>query len=137
MGYCMEQIGAEFSIRKEWEQEALQAIKALKGKETCHDSTGSHFSWVDHDYEQARTLGDAMLCWRWALGEATGLFGGIYEGIEFRGEKLGDDDLLFEAIAPWVEHGSYIEMRGEDGQLWRWMFKYRQVRQIYPKWEWD
>ena len=43
--------------------------------------------------------------------------------IYFEGEKYGDDDLIFNAIAPYVEDGSYIQMNGEDGAIWRWVFE--------------
>ena len=29
---------------------------------------------------------------------------------------------MFNCIATFVEDGSYIEMVGEDGDLWRWVF---------------
>ena len=45
-----------------------------------------------------------------------------YELVEFLGEKLGDDEVLFEAIAPFMNDG-FIEMQGEDGHHWRWVFK--------------
>ena len=45
-----------------------------------------------------------------------------YSEIYFDGEKLGDDAILFEAIAPYVKKGSFIEMNGEDGCIWQWQF---------------
>lgn len=43
--------------------------------------------------------------------------------IQFIGEKLSDDEeVLFAAIAPVVTTGSFIEMMGEDGLRWRWLF---------------
>ena len=32
--------------------------------------------------------------------------------------KLGQEDLFLEAIAPYIELGSYIIWRGEDGSMW-------------------
>ena len=57
--------------------------------------------------------------WRWAPelnddGDIIALY--------FEGEKLGDDVLLWQAIAPAVADGSFLEMVGEDGCIWRWWF---------------
>lgn len=42
--------------------------------------------------------------------------------IWFEGEKGRDDDEL-KPLAPYVKNGSYVEMMGEDGARWRWIFK--------------
>jgi hypothetical protein len=45
----------------------------------------------------------------------------------FAGEKLGDDGILWDALAPAVEEDSQIQCRGEDGALWRWYFEHGTV----------
>jgi len=126
MGYCITQEYAEFSIKAENFCKALAAIKDLAGRETIRCSGGpSHFSWVEtEEFLQARTLREAMEAWRWDVEMEDGVI-----GIEFTGEKLGDDLMLFKAIAPFVEPGSYIEMRGEDGAHWRWIFEDGDVKE--------
>ena len=42
--------------------------------------------------------------------------------IGFDGEKGRCDDEL-EPLAPYVKDDSYVEMLGEDGARWRWIFK--------------
>jgi hypothetical protein len=37
--------------------------------------------------------------------------------------KIGDEETFFAAIAPAVEPGSFIDVRGEDGTEWRWMWE--------------
>ena len=54
-------------------------------------------------------------------------------GETFVGENYGDDKLLFDAIAPYVENDSYIQMHGEDGDLWRWIFKDEKFKQVSAK----
>jgi len=49
--------------------------------------------------------------------------------IEFRGTQLGDDLLMFEALAPFVEEGSYVCMRSDDATLWRWYFDGKECRE--------
>jgi hypothetical protein len=124
MGYYMNQQSAKFRIAKENLAGALAAIKALADKPEqmgggC--STGEKwYSWVNTDgFLKAETLVEALGEWRWQgfLDDA----GNLTE-ICFDGEKLGDDAILLEAIAPFVEAGSYIEMEGEEGYHWKWCF---------------
>jgi hypothetical protein len=136
MGYCMNQMAARFQISKSNAPKALAAIKALAGKETIGDSSGRHFSWVaTDDFVNSNTLKEAMDAWRWSIeiDENTGDAINIY----FNGEKLGDDTYLFEAIAPYVRAGSFIEMQGEDGCLWRWVFDGKTYREVSATITWD
>ena len=56
--------------------------------------------------------------------------------LDFTGEKLWDHDEMFKEIAPYVEDGSYIEMHGEDGSMWRWVFKNGVCHEIDPVITW-
>lgn len=128
MGYCMNQRDSSFRIKAENRAKALQAIKDLAsrvdegggGSYSGGRKTESYFSWVTtSEFSEARTLEAAMWAWRWQI---EGEEGGDVDSIMFEGEKLGDDIFLLRAIAPYVEAGSFIEMQGEDGALWRWYF---------------
>lgn len=122
MGYCMKQRSSRFYVVDE--EAALTAIKGLAGKETMGPG---HFSWVDtREFMMADTLKEAMNAWRWDIEPK-------YKAIFFEGEKLGDDLLLFGTIAPYVEAGNYIEMLGEDGQIWRWIFDGKTCREVTAK----
>ena len=62
---------------------------------------------------------------------------GNVNDIQFEGEKKGwGEDELFEKIAPFVKDGSFIEMHGEDGGMWRWVFKNGTCTEIYPTITW-
>lgn len=114
MGYYIEQKSADFKIRKENHASALGAIHRLMDK-------SQRFMWVDPKYvHRAKTLSEALCAWRWeaSVDEASG----DIVGISFIGQKSGDDELLFEAIAPFVEPGSNIVIIGEDQHIWRWYF---------------
>jgi hypothetical protein len=53
--------------------------------------------------------------------------------LRFTGQKLGDDNILFAALAPYVEADSYITMVGEseDGdEFWRWVFDGQHVYRV-------
>ena len=127
MGYLMEQQNTEFKILAANKALALEAVKKLVGCETITDSTGRHFSWVDSGtFLRADTLEEALKAWRW--GTETNNDGNIVN-IGFTGQKLGDDAMLFNAIAPFVENGSYIQMIGEDDTIWRWTFENGQMEE--------
>ena len=67
-----------------------------------------------------QTLEDALHAWRWvAEFNENGDIWHLY----FRGDKSGHDLDFFKVLAPFVRDESYIIMRGEDGEMWRWFFK--------------
>jgi hypothetical protein len=124
----MSQEESYFLIPKENKPKALEAIKAL-GK------TGKDFSWVyTEKFVDSKTLEEALTEWRWdsELDNDSNII-----DIQFSGEKLGDDLLLFETIAPFVKSQSYITMRGEDGTLWRWWFINGSVKEVTAKIVWE
>ena len=130
MGYCMTIEDQEFLIKKKNMAGALAAIKAIVGE--------GRFSWVNaKEYQDAETLEDALMAWRWPpyMNKSANPKGEIVN-LEFDGEKSGDEDILFRAIAPFVESGSFIEMRGEDGCQWRWLFHKGELHEIYPEIVW-
>ena len=55
---------------------------------------------------------------------------GDITAIEFQGEKLRDDYEMFQKIAPFVRDGSFLEMMGEDGALWRWVFRNGRCQEV-------
>lgn len=65
------------------------------------------------------------------------VFTGDITEIWFVGDRLGNDYEMFKAIAPYVEHGSFIEFVGEGGTLWRWVFKQGEMREILGKIVWE
>lgn len=113
MSYNMRQTDSSFYMHKYHISKAVAAIQELKGKKS------SGFAWVDKDFHKHSDFKDIMSEWRYAV-----LFNnnGDVDEIEFLGEKFGDDRVLFDAIAPYVKEESYIQMQGEDGQIWRWVF---------------
>lgn len=128
MGYCISQRNSKFHIAAKDVPLALKAIHNLADSERKFGSGGTnasgewvrHWSWVDQSYKTSPDFISAMRCWLWEVDEDS--IGDISD-IRFGGEKIGDEIHLFNAIAPYVESGSFIEMEGEDGVIWRWFFK--------------
>lgn len=128
MGYHITQHSSDFYLPKESAADALAAIKGLYGggQETIRDGSGPHYAWVSTQWVlAATTLTEAMAQWRYELTEGDG----GYKNITFTGEKAGDEDKLFAAIAPFVRAGSYVAFHGEDGAHWRWYFDGNTVRE--------
>ena len=127
MGYCMDQRASEFTIKAENMAGAIAAVKALDGAQDANGASGysprgAHYAWVDNGFGKHNTIEALMGAWRWCVETGNTETGDFVERIYFEGEKSGDDMVLFKAIAPFVEPGSYIEMVGEDGYLWRFYF---------------
>lgn len=57
--------------------------------------------------------------------------------LEHNTEKLGDEEMLFFVIAPYVRSGSFIEMIGENNEMWRWFFLNGELKESTPKIEWE
>jgi hypothetical protein len=123
MGYCMNLVEADFHIAKDQFEPAKLALQGL----------GAH-GWVQaDDLVRAETLTEALKAWRWYpdFDEK-----GDIVDLTFCGEKLGDDYILFLAIAPFVKDGSFVQMAGEDGDMWRWTFKNGTCVEIVPDIKW-
>lgn len=121
MGYYIEQNDTNFRINKDQFDAALAALKTLI-------LTKPMLSWVKGDEVlNAKTLSDALTACRWTPymdGK------GNITHIEFTCEKLGNDEEIFGAIAPFVKSGSFIEMERSDGYRWKWVFKRKKLREL-------
>ena len=128
MGYYIEQRSdMEFKIKKEFIAGCLKALKEMAERD-------NNFSWVQNVVVRgADTITQAFHEWRWNVqfNEA-----GDISALYFEGEKLGDEDSLFQTIAPFVEAGSYIEISGEEGSIWRYCFDGTDCTESYPEIIW-
>jgi len=144
MGYCMEQHGGEFFIAAEDQAKALAAAKQLfddvnsKGRGGSYSGgqkTASWFSWVDTKTAlNTSTLADMFDEWGWSVEEDED---GNINGLWFDRDKIGQEELLFQTIAPWVKSGSYVEMHGEDGTMWRWCWENGKCSEKYANVSWE
>jgi hypothetical protein len=58
-------------------------------------------------------------------------------GLYFDREHLTDEvEDTLDAIAPFVDEGSYLEFEGEDFCVWRYLFDGVKVEEIYPTVDW-
>lgn len=128
MGYRMDMTDANFFLPKESHSAALKAIQALVSKGQC-------YTWIrfkgDSSWER---LEDAFSSWRWSVSFDDDE---NINNIQFDGTHSGDEEILLETLAPFVRSGSYIEMIGEDGGIWRWVFKDGEFGTVYPAVTWE
>lgn len=125
MGYYIYLRESTASFKKKNSKKVLKAIQELHGKETIEDSSGPHYSWVDDNFYKIRNIKEMFAEWRWGII----LDGNNYDITEYLGEKLGDEVVLFNAIAPYMNDGEII-MQGEDGTMWKWRFKDGEFKEI-------
>jgi hypothetical protein len=109
MGYYMQQTAVKFIITKANIAKVLVLLRSIVPP-FCRIPLA----------EDSKTVEDAFWVWRWKIYfDETGNINSIH----FGGEKEGEEDLLFQTIAPLVGEGSYIQMLGEDGAVWRYCFE--------------
>jgi len=105
----MEQYDSSFVIKSEDFEKALIALKVL-----------GEIPFVQCDeLLEAETLDGALSLCRW---EPVILYGDIAK-VVFTGETEGGEDLIFEALAPFVKSGSSIIVGDETEKVWRWYFR--------------
>lgn len=118
MGYYMEQVGPQkFIIREADKVPAYEALKKWEQKEI--ERYGGYGCNVQPPLDNAETLEDALRALDW---EAENNPQGDIDGLCFNGEKLHEDGVWLNYIAPYVVHGSRLTMLGEDGDHWCWYF---------------
>lgn len=133
MGYHINLTEADFRIDAENTRDALDTIRELMADPSADRhgysaQSGRHFSWLNNATpEDWDSLQDAMADWRFPveLDDDQNVV-----DIRFSGQKIGDENQLFDVIAPYVEDGSYLEFRGEDGDVWRLVFDDDSVEEV-------
>jgi len=77
------------------------------------------FSWMRADFSEYDGLGMIL----GEMGFSYDLDDGWIVLRQWHGDKQGQEDLLMESIAAWVEPGSFVEWVGEDCYRYRWDFE--------------
>lgn len=134
MGYYIEIIESNFSMKAENFDKAYKVVCELNANDnmkssgrfggeptvkpanskSVSDNPDKWFSFMPWDYDETckdiievlETLGFEVYC---SDNEIESLY---YYG------KCGQEDIFLEAIAPFVESGSYLLWRGEDNTMW-------------------
>ena len=133
MGYCVSMEISGVIIPHEKVAECLAVINDLNTS-----ANKNQFSWVSYPEDKFKTLRKAIEGWRY-VGDFNE--DGHFVIEYFEGEKCGDDEILYEAIAPFIdngtEHPGLITCRGEDGEQWRYAFENGKVENQQAKIIWE
>jgi hypothetical protein len=150
MGYCISMAECEFTMTESMQRKAFPVVKRALLKQLTEDakqppfqgktiaSGGSaegnkwvpHYAWVENwQIENAENIRDILEAFRYKPTED---YGDI-ESLDFDGEKIGDEVFLFGLLAPYVKSGSFLNMVGEDGAHWRWLFKNGRFKEVVGK----
>lgn len=125
MGYGMYMRKSSFFIPSEKLNDLIKTIKAMPRDD---------YTYVRDYFKDDNTTEDLFHTWRWDIefDEEKNI-----NKISFRGENIGDDYELFKTIARFVKKGSFIEMVGDDGDLWQWFFDGNICIEKKPKIKWN
>lgn len=145
MGYCVTMDICGIDIPKDKVEACLAAINELHTPENLKQASGGawsagecvsrNYSWVSNPPEGGfPSLEAALTEWRYDAHEDPN--GNVHLDY-FNGEKWGDDEKLIQAIAPFVDEGGSIEVRGEDGAQWRYLFENGAYTEQTAKISWE
>ena len=130
MGYYIHTHSSVFRIRKDNLDKFFDLVNNLMSKENIDKySDFGHFSWISTEgvleAVKNRDLVGVFREWRWDCIESSHAPDlACVDITTINGsQKMGDDEVFFAAIAPVVEDGSFIEVRGEDDAAWCWSWR--------------
>jgi len=87
--------------------------------------TGRWWAWVANGFSKKATVEEMFGAWGYeckqVIDPKTKAKAFVLNGC--LSEKLGQEEMLWLAMAPVVQDGSYIDLRGEDDAMWRWCFE--------------
>ena len=140
MGYYIQTPQTSFAIRADYLPLFFKLVDNLMSDKNIEENghggsyenggkTRSWYSWVNTE-EVRKAVADRDIFrvfaeWGYDLelvNETNGV-NNYYLDIRNGDAKIGDEETFFAAIAPAVEPGSFIDVRGEDGTEWRWMWE--------------
>jgi len=61
---------------------------------------------------------------------------GNITSLYFDGSGMGDDEELYQALAPYMRDGSFLELCNEMGDIWRWVFEGGKCVRVAPVMLW-
>lgn len=124
MGYCISLEEGSIEIKKENMKNVISVLKSYLENNTLR--------WIDGNWDEDDGLEDIWHDLRYDLIKKDD----YYEIIDFSGEKYGDDNKIFDMIAPYCEDG-YLQFCGEDGEHFRFIIKDGKFKEKYADLSWE
>jgi hypothetical protein len=126
MGYEISVDHAEIHIKKENFGSVLNAIASIPDR----------MAWTElKDIQRIAKSGDITKMFEHLGWPVEFDSEGNIIRMEFDSSKIGDEEVWLGAIAPYVESGC-IQVRGEDGDLWRWVLSGGKLIETRPEITW-
>jgi len=116
MGYRMRQMDGSFFIPKD---QLVDSLESLRREISGNAAVWSEYVNVE-DFKKSETLEDAMNLLGWKTYQTED---GSLNGLHFFGEYYREDFRIFQALSPYARTHSWIIMKGESGDLWRWLIR--------------
>lgn len=143
MGYSITMEISNLYIPEKNVEAALKAINDLhKSQKTIEENAGGSllcmhgqttvigYSWVNNPPVGGFTsLKEALASWRYEANEEAGDYVIEY----FTGEKLGNCNVLWNALAPFVNPEAEIVCHGEDGAFWKHIFQNGELQTLHGR----
>lgn len=111
MGYDVRMTESRFFLPQHHERAALTALRAFARRA----GTGEMLKEILVELGWSPTFDDDGNIIRLAPR---------YESVSER------DEMALETLVPFVEIGSYLQMQGHDGEMWRWVFTGSKVKRV-------
>jgi hypothetical protein len=129
MGYYISLHEQEFRIEASKKEAALAALKE-------HTKATEHgYSWVSRsDVLNSNTIEESLSLFGW---DPRVNYVGDIVSLDYYHSKIGSEETLFGLLAPFVVKGSYLQIQGEEGDLWRWFFDGYELAEIIPIITWN
>ena len=125
MGYYISQGDTNFTIQKKHFPGAIDALKNSINKDINDWVNTIELDPNDNAHTQIKTLLEEC---RW---EPDFDEDGNISYINFTGEKLGDEEVIFTILAPFIDAGSFVTIHGEDDTIWRYEFDGKGIEENY------
>ena len=138
MGYCIELEEGKIKLTEENMKKALKELSKHSFRwcdDFCYENIvfeHKNKSCWEETNEEEITIEEV---WEWLRYEVK-YENGYWIIYDFNGEKLGDDEDIFNLIAPYCEDG-YLQYLGEDGERWRYVFENGKCETRYPTTSWE
>jgi hypothetical protein len=129
MGYCVRQVDSKFKVKIEDFPAVIDSLRE-------HLNKVNMSGWYDKtEIINMTTIHEMLEEIGWSVKYDLNM---NITDIEFENEKFWESDkAVVLAFAPFAEAGSFIEMLGEDGAKWRYVFDGNSMKEVQAKTVWE
>lgn len=128
MGYCVRQVDSKFKVKIEDFPAVMDSLREHLNKAKMSGYDKTEIINMTSIHEMLEEIG-------WSVKYDMSM---NIVHLEFENEKFWEaDEAVVAAFAPFAEAGSFIEMLGEDGAKWRYVFDGKDVKEVQARLVWE